>query len=136
MPRTISVISADEAQEVLRKAAAKAIEIGIPMAIAVVDTGGNLVAFVRQDNAILISINIAQDKARTALIGYPTEKWAELMENDYVLANLQFVPGFTALGGGVPIISDGQIIGGLGISGGMYTDDMVVAQAAFILPVQ
>lgn len=101
----------------------------VPVAIAIVDAGGNLLAFHRMDNALLGSIQIAMDKAFTAVFGKrPTGDW----KRDFQTGAL--VPAFihkrwVALGGGYPVVAKGVIVGGIGISGGTI-EDHYVARAA------
>ena len=97
---------------------------GVPMVIAVVDAGGNLLAFSRMDNAILVSINIAKDKAFTAVFGkLPTKPPPGGITPSFIHERWITFPG------GFPIKSNGVLIGGIGISGGTI-EDTYVAKAA------
>ena len=129
---TKRTISTAAATKMIRAAEAKAKEIGVPMCIAVCDDGGNLKAFSRMDGAALLSIQVAQDKAYTAVgFGMPTEAWHGFIENDGPLA-MGAVGGIDRLvifGGGYPINANGQVVGAIGVSGGHYTQDMEVAKA-------
>ncbi len=125
-------ISQEAADFLLAEAKKAAIEIGVPMVIAVADESGVLKAFVRMDNAALLSVNIAQDKAYTAVsFGIPTHGWFDFIKNDPpLLHGIVKTPRLVVFGGGYPISLGGQIIGGIGVSGGHYEQDMKVAEAA------
>jgi uncharacterized protein GlcG (DUF336 family) len=96
---------------------------------AVVDSGGNLVAFQRMDGAMLASIQIAEHKARAAAtFRRPTkifEDGINLMHLNYLLA----FDGVIASRGGIPLIDHGVIIGAIGCSGGTDSQDEVVSEA-------
>ena len=134
MPDTFTKpsISSDLAHRVVAAAEAKAGEMGHPFVIAVVDESGVLKAFSRMDGAALLSVQIAQDKAYTAVgFGLSTDGWHDFIKDDPPLAAgaTTGIDRLVIFGGGYPIKSDGQIIGGIGVSGGHYTQDMEVAQA-------
>jgi len=130
--RTISKssITAEAAADVIRAAEQKANEIGVPMAIAVVDESGVLKAFVRMDGAPLLSVDLAKDKAYSAAAyGIPTHAWFDFIKNDPpLLHGIVKTPRLVVFGGGYPLQFDG-VIGAIGVSGGHYEQDMVVAQA-------
>jgi uncharacterized protein GlcG (DUF336 family) len=128
---TSASISAEAAAAVIRAAEAKAKEIGVPMVIAVVDASGVLKAFSRMDGAALLSVQIAQDKAYTAAsFGISTDSWFEFIKNDPpLLHGIVKTPRLVVFGGGYPLSVDGAQVGGIGVSGGHYEQDMVVAQA-------
>ena len=102
-----------------------------PMIIAICDESGALKSYERMDGAPLLSVQIAQDKAYTAIsFGMPTHTWHEFIKNDPPLADgIVKTDRLVVFGGGYPIVIDGQVVGGIGVSGGHYTDDMEVAQA-------
>lgn len=103
---------------------------GIEIAVAVVDVGGALKSFSRTDHAPFLTGAVATDKAWTAAsFGYPTHVWNALMA-DPKLAPLGLTPRLVAVGGGVPIMAQGTLIGGIGISGGTYDQDQQIAEAA------
>jgi uncharacterized protein GlcG (DUF336 family) len=106
--------------------------MGVPMCIAIVDPSGTLVQFLRMDGAALLSVNIAQDKAYTAVsFGMATHEWHDFIKNDPpLLHGIVHTPRLVVFGGGYPIKVDGVLVGGIGVSGGHYTHDMEVAQAA------
>ncbi len=121
-----------EAQQALAAGLAKAEEIGQPMNIAVVDAGGHLLAFGRQDGAIKVSIDIAQKKARTSiLMEIPTAALMDLVQPGAELYGLeQTSGGLVAFGGGIPVVRDGVIVGAVGVSAGSVEQDVTVAEAA------
>jgi uncharacterized protein GlcG (DUF336 family) len=124
-------ITASAAQRIIAAAELKAIEMGRPMCIAVVDGDGTLKAFTRMDGAPLLSVQIAQDKAYTAISwGMATHEWYDFVKDDPPLLNgIIKTDRLIVFGGGYPITTDVGIIGGIGVSGGHYTHDMEVAQA-------
>ena len=125
-------ISTDLAHRVIAAAETKAAEIGVPMNIAVCDESGVLKAFSRMDGAALLSVQIAQDKAYTAIgFGMPTESWHDFIKDDPPLAAgaVGGIERLVIFGGGYPIKVGDQVVGAVGVSGGHYTQDMEVAQA-------
>ena len=128
-------VSEGLAQQLLGAAADKAREISAPMSIAVVDEGANLKAFIRMDGAPLISQEISVEKAQTvAKFPMPThEFWNFIKEDPMLKTGLGNAPGISVLGGGFPLFWKDQLIGGLGVSGGHYTQDMECAEAALAL---
>ena len=133
MARTLTKasITSEGAVEAIRAAERKAAEIGVPMCIAVVDESGVLKGFSRMDGASLLSVDIAQDKAYTAVsFGIPTHGWFDFIKDDPpLLHGIVKTPRLIVFGGGYPITIDGAVVGGIGVSGGHYEQDMVVAQA-------
>ena len=126
-----SSITLEAAQRVIAAAEAKAREMGKPMCICVCDSDGTLKAFSRMDGAPLLSVQIAQDKAYTAIsFSMATHDWFEFVKNDPpLLHGIIKTDRLVVFGGGYPIQTEEGIIGGIGVSGGHYTDDMQVAQA-------
>ena len=129
---TKSTVSASLAQRVIEAAVVRAESLGKGFAVAIVDDGGQLKAFHRMDGAPLISIQIAQDKAYTAVgFGMPSHGWYDFIKDDAPLA-LGAPTGIDRLvvfGGGYPIVVDDQLVGAIGVSGGHYSEDMEVAEA-------
>ena len=124
-------ISAELAQKMVDAALAKANAIGVPVDIAILDDGGNLKAFNRMDGAPILSIEIAQNKAYTALFGLPTQDFFNFIQgNPSLLAGIPQVARVAAYGGGLPIKVDGAIVGAIGVSGGTVQNDVDCAQAA------
>src|SRR5437868_14832117 len=106
------------AQKVLAKAVAKARELGVSENVAILDDGGNLKAFSRMDGAPILSIEIAQNKAYTALFGVSTQEFFNFIRGDpSLLAGIPTLARVAAWGGGLPINVDGEIVGGIGLSG-------------------
>jgi uncharacterized protein GlcG (DUF336 family) len=103
------------------------------MNLAVVDSGGNLVAFQRMDGAMLASIQIAEHKARAAAtFRRPTKVFEDginLMHLNYLLA----FDGVIASRGGIPLIDQEVIIGAIGVSGGTDSQDEIVSQAGAVV---
>jgi uncharacterized protein GlcG (DUF336 family) len=126
-------LSLAQAQVVLEAALAKATEMQTLMAIAVIDAGGNLKAFVRMDGAWLGSIDIATTKARTArFFNLPTQELGNLSQPGGPLYGIEVSNGgLITFPGGLPLLAeDGTGIGGIGVSGSTVEDDWRVAAAA------
>ena len=126
-------VSTELAHQMIQAAERKATEMGHPFVIAIVDESGVLKALSRMDGAALLSVQIAQDKAYTAAgFGLSTDAWHEFIKDDPPLAAgaMDGIDRLVVFGGGYPIKLDGQVIGGVGVSGGHYSQDMEVAQAA------
>jgi len=133
MPRPYETVTLAEAKRMLSAGEAKAESLGIAYNIAVVDVGGHLVAFVRQDGALIGSIDLAIDKAMTArLFDKTTSELATLAQSGEPLFGIQESNSgkVVIFGGGVPIVSGGKIIGAVGTSAGTIEQDIEVAQAA------
>ena len=127
---TKQAISYTAAQKIIAAAIRKANEIGCSQNVAVVDDGGRLVAFARMDGAPIIGIEGCQRKAFTALFGVGTDQLYELIKEDTsVVHGLSHFPNATLIGGGMPIIIDDQVVGGIGVGGGMVDEDIACAQA-------
>jgi uncharacterized protein GlcG (DUF336 family) len=129
---SVSTITADFAEELVASAARASTDTGRRMVIAVVDREGTLKAFLRMDGAPLLSVEIAQNKAYTAAaFGMATHAWFDFIKGDEPLRlGIVHTERLVTFGGGYPIVVDGEVIGGIGVSGGHYTDDMEVAAAA------
>ncbi|MBP2649307.1 MAG: ATP/cobalamin adenosyltransferase [Firmicutes bacterium] len=122
----------DKAKLAVAVAQAKAKEIGVPMVVAIVDQGGNLVAEERMDGALLASLSLALDKAYTAAaLRMSTEEAAVLAQPGKPLYGLPSTGGgrMVVFGGGVPLTEGGVVVGGLGVSGGSVDEDVLVASA-------
>jgi uncharacterized protein GlcG (DUF336 family) len=121
-----------EARGVLEAALDKADEIGQPMNIAVVDDGGHLLAFARQDGAILAGIDIAIRKARTAvLMKMSTAELGKAAAPGGPLNGIGVTNGgLVIFGGGIPLAGTrGDVVGAIGVSAGAVDQDIAVAQA-------
>ncbi len=122
-------ISLGQAGAVIQAAVAEAGKRAWKMNVAIVDSGGNLVAFQRMDGAMLASIQIAEHKARAAATFRRETKVFEdgiqLMHLNYLLA----FDGMIASRGGIPLIEQGKIVGAIGCSGGTDSQDEIVSKA-------
>ena len=123
-------ITSEAAHALIAAANAAARDIGIRVTIAVTDAGGHLTALARDDGAPFLSVNVAIDKAWTATsFGLPTHVWSDVIANPQV-AQLAHQPRLVAVGGGVPIVAAGRVVGGIGISGGNAVQDRQAAEIA------
>ena len=111
----------------------KSEELGFALTMAVCDAAGNLVALQRMDDAALLSLEIAQNKARTAVYGkIPTFMWANAFKgDDPELLTLHFHSNWITFMGGFPVVMDNRVIGGFGCSGATW-EDGIVARAALM----
>jgi uncharacterized protein GlcG (DUF336 family) len=126
------MIQLADARRIIAAAEKKAEQIGQPMNVAVVDEGGNLVAFERMANAWLGSIDIAQKKAWTSRAFDITTKdlGANSQPGDQFFGiNASNNGKVMIFAGGVPLKKDGKIVGAIGISGGSGEQDQAVAEA-------
>lgn len=123
----------DKAKALAQAAESEAMRLAVPMVISILDAGGNMVLCHRMDNSLLASIDISINKAYTAVaLKMPTHKLAELSgpgQNLYGLQNTN-QGRIVIFGGGFPILENGYIIGGIGVSGGSVEEDMKVAEEA------
>jgi len=122
-------ITLERADAILNAAVAESKKRNWKMNIAVVDSGGNLVAFKRMDGAQLASIAISEGKARASAMFRRESKAFEAgiqNGNNYLIT----LPGVVASRGGVPIVEGGRIIGAVGCSGGTGSQDEVICKAA------
>jgi uncharacterized protein GlcG (DUF336 family) len=125
-------VSHEEAQKAIAAAIAKAEQTGTRMCIAVVDSGANLKAFARMDDAWVGSIDIAIKKAKTAcFFGMPTGQIGKLSQPSGPLFGIEHSnEGLITFPGGLPIVNqEGILIGGLGVSGSSVENDHIVAKA-------
>ncbi len=121
-----------DARRIITAAEAKAVEIGQPMNIAVVDAGGNLISHVRMDNAWIGSIDISIKKAWTArAFDIETKQLAELSQSGDQFFGIHASNDGKVMifAGGVPIKAGSQVIGAVGVSGGLGKQDQAVAEA-------
>ena len=121
-----------QAQEILAAAQAAAVATEVPVTIAVLDGAGHLKAFVRMDNALLGSIDIALKKAKTAvLFGMASEQVREFSKPGAASQWLEATNGvLVTFAGGLPFKhADGEIVGAIGVSGGSVEQDRSIAAA-------
>ena len=128
-------ISVELAQKMLAKAVAKARELGVSENVAILDDGGNLTAFCRMDGAPILCIEMAQNKAYTALFGVSTQDFFDFIQRDpSLLTGIPTLARVAAWGGGFPIKVDGEIVGAIGVSGApAVQNDVDCASAALAL---
>lgn len=119
------------AHRAVKAATDKALELGVTINAAVVDRGGNLMAFIRMNGAPLHSISIAQDKAYTALsFGFNTADWMdEIGDIPQLREGLVHRERLVIFGGGLPIQINDEIIGAIGVSGASEEEDGFCAEA-------
>jgi uncharacterized protein GlcG (DUF336 family) len=128
-------ISSELAQKMVNAAVRKAKELGVSENVVILDDGGNLKAFSRMDGAPILCIEMAQNKAYTALLGVSTQDFFDFIQRDpSLLAGIPTLSRVAAWGGGFPIKVDGEIVGAIGISGApAVQNDVDCAQAALAL---
>lgn len=124
-------ISWAAASAAVQAAVAHAERNGWKINVAVVDRGGNLMAFLRMPGAFLHSIDIAIDKAYTsASFGFPTKQWMSLIGHDEGMKlGFSATPRLVVFGGGLPIKAGEDWIGGIGVSGASESQDEECAEA-------
>lgn len=126
-------LTQSRSEAAIAAAAAEARAIGVPMNVAVLDSGPSLKAFLRMDGALLGSIDIALRKARTAaLFGMNSEAVGEYCKPGGTSPGLDSTNGgLVVFAGGIPLRgADGSLIGAVGVSGGSVAQDAQVAAAA------
>lgn len=127
---TTPSLSLEAAHELLALARRACADLGFAATVAITDAGGHLRAFERADTAPFLTAGVAMDKAWTAAsFGMSTHQWNQYMSESSV-APLANHPRLMPVGGGVPILVDGQLAGGLGISGGTSAQDHEAAEDA------
>lgn len=130
VPQYGANVSHEQARKAIAGAVADARKQNLPMAIAVVDTAGQLVAFERMDNTQFGSIAVSQDKANSAaLYRRSTKVFQDALAAGGAGLRILTLRGANAVEGGIPLIIDGKIIGAIGVSGGSAEQDGVVAKA-------
>lgn len=123
-------ISLEDAKKMMSAAEALAKSKQWPVAIAIVDTGGNLVLVEKLDNTQIASIEIAIGKAKTANnFKRPTKAMEDAVAGGGAGLRILSVPGAFPMEGGEPIFSNGKIIGAIGVSGVQSGQDAEVAKA-------
>src|ERR1700674_4912524 len=104
-------------QKMVNEALAKAREIGVSENVAILDDGGNLKAFGRMDGALIPTIEIAQNKAYTALFGVSTQEFFNFIQGDpSLLAGIPTLARVAACSLGFPIKVNGEVVGAIGLS--------------------
>jgi len=129
---TINRLDIADARVLIEGARARATEIGVPMCIAITDDSGNLIAFERMDGGKVTSTIIAMDKAYTAAgAKKATHEYGEISQPGKPAYGISSAIGgrLMVVGGGLPILVDGAVVGAIGISSGTPAQDQDVAQA-------
>jgi glc operon protein GlcG len=125
-----SNIVLEQANRAVAASLAEARKLNLNMAIAVVDTAGQLITFSRMDNTQTGSIGVSQDKASSAaMFRRPTKAFQDAVAGGGAGLRVLTLRGANAVEGGVPLVVDGKIIGAIGVSGGSAEQDGVVAKA-------
>src|SRR5437879_13314542 len=123
-------ISLEQAKKVMVGAEAEAKKNNWNVVIAVLDSGGNVVMLHRMDGAQFGSIEVAREKAYSAVaFRRPTKLFQDLIEQGGVNMRLLRVSGLSPLEGGLPIIVDGKLVGGVGVSGVTSQQDAQIGRA-------
>jgi uncharacterized protein GlcG (DUF336 family) len=128
-------ISSELAQRMVDAAVAKARELGVSENVAILDEGGILKAFRRMDGAPIPTIEMAQNKAYTALLGVSTRDFFNAIQGDpSLVAGVPTLSRIAAWAGGFPIKVDGDLVGAIGVSGApTVQSDEECARAALAL---
>ena len=120
----------EKARELIQAMKAKADEIKVPMVVTVADAAGDVVAMERMDGTLPISLKISPNKARTAArIRLSTEDLAKAAAPGAPLFGIHNDPETIIFGGGIPLVSEGFVVGSVGVSGGSVEEDVTVAKA-------
>ena len=124
-------LSSSAALTAVSAAVSHAGRLGVQVNACVVDAGGNQIAFLRGDGAFLPSGNIARDKARTSAgFKLPSGTLYDVLQDEPpVLQGILAQPGVAAFPGGLPILAEGEVIGGIGVSGASAEQDEACARA-------
>lgn len=132
MMNVTTMITLEEARKIISASEKKAIEIGQPQNIAIVDAGGNLVTHVRMDGAWIGSIDISIKKAFTSrAFDISTKDLAEQTQpgGQFYGINVSNDGKIMIFAGGIPLKRDGKVVGAIGVSGGSGEQDQIVAEA-------
>jgi uncharacterized protein GlcG (DUF336 family) len=123
-------LSLSAARHVAHAAENEASNNGWPMVIAIVDSGGHLVLQHRLDNAQLGSVEVARQKAETAVrFRRPTRVFEDALTQGGLHLRLLGMTNLVPLDGGIPLVVDGAVVGAIGVSGMRSDQDAQVAQA-------
>jgi glc operon protein GlcG len=123
-------ISLDVAKQLMAGAEAEAEKNKWPIVVVILDSGGNIVMLHRRDDSQLSAIGAAEGKARTALFfKRPTKLLDEVVSGGGAGMRYLALKDFVPLEGGIPIVIDGKIVGAIGVSGVLSTQDTQVARA-------
>jgi len=123
-------INLEQAKKMAALSVAEAAKNNWKMAIAVVDVAGDLVYFEKMDGTQVASVNIAQDKARSAVrFKRPTKAMQDVLAQGGAGVRFLALQGAIPVEGGLPIVMDGKIVGAIGASGGTSDQDGLTAKA-------
>jgi uncharacterized protein GlcG (DUF336 family) len=123
-------ISVETAKKVAAPALAEAVKNNWTIAVAIVDPGGNLVYYEKMDNTQLGSANVSIDKARSAaLFKRPTKAFQDALATGGENLRILRLQGVVPVEGGFPLIIDGKIVGGIGVSGATSAQDAQCSKA-------
>lgn len=125
-------ITASVCGSIIEAASREAVSLGARVSVAVVDAGGNLMAFARMDGAEIAGPTLAVDKAYTSVSNrVSTEELSVLAAPGGPLFGLHSNGGgrFVIFGGGIPIFEGDEVVGGIGVSGGAVEEDVACATA-------
>ena len=123
-------ITLEQAKKAMAGAEAEARKNNWNVVIVVLDSGGNIVMINRMDGAQFGSIEVAREKAYSAVaFRRPTKVFEEAVGQGGVNLRILRLPGASPLEGGLPIIADGKLIGGIGVSGVLATQDAQIGRA-------
>ena len=131
--KTVKRLDIEDARTLIKGASERANVIGVPMCIAVTDEGGNLIAFERMEGGKVTSTIIAIDKSYTASgAKKATHEYGEVSQPGKSAYGISSAIGgrLMVVGGGLPVIVDGEVVGGIGISSGTPLQDQEVAQVS------
>ena len=130
VPQYGANVTLEQARKAVAAAEAEARKNGWPVAIAIVDTAGLLVVYARMDNTQTASVAVSQDKAvSAAMYRRPTKVFQDLVAGAGAGTRVLNLRGASSVEGGLPIVVDGKIVGGIGVSGVTSEQDGVVAKA-------
>ncbi len=121
----------EESDRLMAAGIVRAREIGVAMVLAVSDEAGRLIALKRMDGSLPISLQLAPNKAHTAAaVRMPTHEFGALAKPEGPLFGIEGnLAGITLIGGGLPLVSGGRVVGAVGVSGGSVEQDIDVAGA-------
>ena len=129
--RSKSGVSLSDGDRMIEAGLRRSREIGAPMVLTVADASGNVIQTRRMDGALGVSLELAPHKAFTAAtVRMPTHELAKLAQPGAPLFGIDVnIPKLTLVGGGLPVLIAGQVVGAVGVSGGSVEQDLDVAQA-------
>ncbi|OFZ90900.1 MAG: hypothetical protein A2W21_07190 [Betaproteobacteria bacterium RBG_16_66_20] len=130
VPQYGNSVNLEQAKKAIAAGQAEARKNGWPVAIAILDTSGNLVAYEKMDNTQTASIQVAIDKGKSAAIyRRPTKVFEDIVAKGGAGLRVMNLRDASVVDGGLPIVVDGKVIGGIGVSGVAGDQDGVVAKA-------